>query len=159
MRFLPDQVHEGVSSGQVSALACHLLLGVLTGCSHSRPDGGHQDDAQDHCKHRGDHVVSHGPAAHFTRQLEVQGPDRGNQGGDDQGNDDALEHLEEQLSDELDVHGLPGGPGLLPGLEADPQDHTGDDATHGGQSEYVGLEAALDIILVDFRSLHDEKPK
>ena len=39
-----------------------------------------------------------------------------NEGGHHQGNDDALQHVEEQLPDELHVHRLPLTPRLLPGI-------------------------------------------
>ena len=38
------------------------------------------------------------------------------QGGHHEGNDDGLEHVEEELPDELDVHGIPAGPRLIAGV-------------------------------------------
>ena len=39
-----------------------------------------------------------------------------NEGGNHKRYNDALEHVEEELPDELDVHGIPAGPRLFAGV-------------------------------------------
>jgi hypothetical protein len=55
---------------------------------------GDEDNAEDDCHDGGDHVVGDGAAADLSRKGEVEVADGHDEGGDDERDDDAFEHLE-----------------------------------------------------------------
>ena len=89
-------------------------------------DGDHEDDTKDDSHDGGGEVVGDSPETNLARQGHVEGPDSCDQRGDDQWEDESLQHPEEDLPDVGDVHHLP----LVPLLLALPQDQTEDDPTN-----------------------------
>ena len=67
----------------------------------------------------------------------TQRPNSCDQRGDDQWEDESLQHPEEDLPDVGDVHHLPLVPALLALAEDQAEHDPADDAAHGGDSEEV----------------------
>jgi len=111
--LLPDQVHEGVDGG---AVVGNSRPGDGLGVAPARVDGEHQEDAKHHRAHRGRHVVGDCPGAYFARQTQIERADGRDQRGNDQRQDQRLEHPQKQLADEVDVHHFPRSPFFLPFL-------------------------------------------
>lgn len=70
---------------------------------------GDEYDPEHHCEHGGDQVVGDRTAPHLPAEPEVERADGGDEGGDDQRDDDALQHPQEQLAHVLHVHHLREG--------------------------------------------------
>ena len=79
-----------------------------------RLDGDNEDDAEDDREDGCWQVVDDGSESDLAREGQVHGPHGCDQRGDDQGDDDALQHVQEQLSDETDIElDFSLGPGFL----------------------------------------------
>ena len=75
-------------------------------------NGRDENDAQNNCQNGGGHVIRNGPASNFARNAHVQGPHGRHQAGDDQGQDQRLEHPQEKFSHVGHVHHLTFSPFL-----------------------------------------------
>lgn len=107
--MIPEQIHECVSRGDIPGGG--YRGGVVCGVSvFAGLDHGNKDDALKHSQGGGGHVVGDGTESYLTREGQVQGPDGLDDGRHQQGDDQTLEHAEEQVSDELYVQYLSGCP-------------------------------------------------
>ncbi len=117
--------------------------------STARFDGRYQQDSQQNGHECGDHVVEDGPAPDLARGLgrEVRHP--GHERCEDERQDDHLEHVEQQVPAELEVHAssvVLGERGVLfadDEADGDAEDHGEDEQ----DDEEVGAEAAEDLRL------------
>ena len=108
----PQQVHESVSCCDIS-LPCLFLKIFFIEPPSPRLDGGDQDDAQDDRQDGGGHVVNNSTESNLSWQGQVHGSYGSYEGGDDEGDDDTLEHVEEELSNIADIHGISLAPWLI----------------------------------------------
>ena len=101
-----EEVQEGVNG---RALGLLLLLDGGVGVGGPWLDDHSEDDAEADGQTGGGHVVQHRPAPDLAAQPEIQRPDGGDQAGHDQREDQALEHVEEDLARVAHIEGLSGG--------------------------------------------------
>ena len=69
-----------------------------------RLDGDDQEDSKGDREDSGGEIVDHGSEPHLAGHLDAQRSDGGDEGRHNQWYDDRLQHSEEELADELDVH-------------------------------------------------------
>ena len=81
-----------------------------------------------------------------TWKGQVEGSDGGDEGGHNQGEDQRLQHPEEDLAHVGDVHHLPLRPVLLAAAEDQPEDDAADDARHGPDGEAVGAQTSPHLV-------------
>lgn len=104
-------------------------------------DGRRQDHAEDDGRHGRREVVADGARADLARQAEVQRADGGDDGRHDERQDQRLEHLQEDVSHERDVHYLPGRPFLGARMpEDDAEGDAREDADDGEDGEQVAAQ-------------------
>ena len=100
-----DEVEESVDSCPLTVLP---LLNDLVRVGSARPDGHTEDDAEADSEEGGDRVVEDSPASNLPTQSEVQLANGGNQTGNNQGDDETLQHVEEYFARVAEVVGLSG---------------------------------------------------
>ena len=81
----------------------HVTRLVCVGLKHHC-----QDDAEADRQEGGGHVVEHRPAADLPAQPQVQGADGGDEAGHDEGDDQTLQHVQEDLARVANVVSLSG---------------------------------------------------
>ena len=101
-------------------MSCTILVGAHCMFTYSssrafpRLDGNNEDDSEDDREDGCGQVVDDGSESDLAREGQVHGPHGRDQRGDDQGDDDAFQHVQEQLSDESDIElDFSSGPGFL----------------------------------------------
>jgi hypothetical protein len=109
--IVPEKIEKGVGSGDgiggfVGGLHNDRSVGI-TQCDVTRPDDLHQNYPQDNGHHCGGEIVNDSPHADFATGLGFQGGQTGDQGGHDQRQNHNLQHVQEDVADEGDVHDFP----------------------------------------------------
>ena len=101
-----EEVQEGVNG---RALGLLLLLDGSVSVGGPGLDDHSEDDAQADSQTGGGHVVQHRPASNLAAQPEVQRPNGGYEAGHNQGEDQALEHVQEDLAGVAHIVSLSSG--------------------------------------------------
>ena len=100
-----EEVQQGVNG---SALPLLLVLDEGVSVGGAGLDDHCQDDAQADRQEGGGHVVEHRPAADLPAEPQVQGADGGDEAGHDEGDDQTLQHVQEDLARVANVVSLSG---------------------------------------------------
>ena len=100
----PDEVKEGVGRVELGGGPVSLELAGVSSYPGLDADGQH--DAQDDREEGGGGEVSDGSQSHPAARLGVQTRDAGDEGGQDDGQDEHLQHPHQHLARELQVHEL-----------------------------------------------------
>lgn len=114
MASLPYEIQQGIGRQHVPSCR-RWRLRLPRRSSHSRPDDAYQNDPQDDGANSGGHVEQDRPESDPTRHAQVQGADGGHDGRNQQRYDQTLEHAEEEVAGELEVHDVSLGPLVLGG--------------------------------------------
>ena len=80
-------------------------------------DDDYQYEAEKGCHNGGEKEIRNSAATHYTGQGDVKRTDRSYQGRNNEGNDQRLQHPQEEFSDNGDVHDLPLRPMLFQLME------------------------------------------
>ena len=145
----PDEVEESVGRIELGGGPVSLELGAVS--SHPRLDADGQHDAQDDGEEGGGGEVSDGPEPHSAASLGVQTGDASDERGQDDGQNEHLEHPHQDLSRELQVHELALGEDVaVASDEADGGAHNDGDEKQKEQEVLSGVFHACFAHTLDF---------